>query len=133
LQPHGFQLLLNLALLLIQLVLSLFLLLELSFQLLLAKRLLITSALTEGGARHLSTRIRRLAVQRLVENAETEKEASSFHHGAALIRNAHRDPRPISFRLAGPDPNRPPRNIFAYTWPLPLGQASPLVLHGNNA
>jgi hypothetical protein len=80
----------------IQLVLSLLLLLELSFQLLLPKRLLITAALTQGGARHLSARVCGFAVYSEGENAETEQEASSFHHGSAFIRNAHRDLRPIA-------------------------------------
>jgi hypothetical protein len=47
LKPHALQLLLDFPLLLIELILSLLLLLELSFQLLLPKCLLITAALTQ--------------------------------------------------------------------------------------
>jgi hypothetical protein len=88
--------LLHFALLLIQLVLSLLLLLQLSFKLLLSKRLLIAAAFNQGGIRQRSTRVRWFGVHRVGENAQAEQQASSFHHGSARIRNAPRDPRPVA-------------------------------------
>jgi hypothetical protein len=85
LQSHAFQLLLHFALLLIQLVLSLLLLLQFPFKLLLAQRLLITAALNQGGIGHRSARICRFGVQRVGENAQAEQQASSSHHGSARI------------------------------------------------
>jgi hypothetical protein len=80
LQSHGLQLLLDVPFLLIQLILSLPLFLQLSFQaLLLHERLLITAAQGQGSPLQSRAGICRFGANRRGRNRETKQQASWFH------------------------------------------------------
>jgi hypothetical protein len=81
-------LLLNLALLFVQLVLSLLLFLNPLFQLLLSKSLLIIEALIQAGTLQSSTCIGAFGANRFGRNAESEQEEGCFHHGSSLRHHA---------------------------------------------